>query len=378
MTPRSFATSGLVAALLAPLPVMGQSTTGAPTSDSGKPAPPGSLDPATGNRPPAKGAFDLGTDASGPQGKGNGEQLFGQLGRGLNFTGGWTLSAQDNQVDGSTLARDLFNFQNNNNFLNRGKVGPFRQNLNLSMNGKLFNTFDVDANLTNNRVNASLAQLMRLHYDSKRGTKVDLGDVSASLSGNDLVPFSRNVQGIRYERDAGKGARIATLASVTRALTRRNTLLGQGTSGPYYLGGGQIVPGSEHIFLNGLELSPGKDYRLDYPLGTLYFLEGRIVNRSDTVEYTYESLSFNSSPGMLTGTRVDLPMRPGSAAGVTVLKQAPSGARRGDGTVTEYFPVSADLTSRYTLVSPIKPGTPVVVRYQERILTEGVALDYLV
>lgn len=321
--------------------------------------------------------FDT-TGDSGPRERSNGEQLFGRWARGLNFSGGWTLSAQNNAVDGSTQARELFNFQNNNAFLNRGSVGPFRQNLNLSLNGKLFNAFDIDANLTNNRVNASLAQLMRIHYDNKKGTVVDLGDVAAQLSGNDLVPFSRNVQGVRFERDLGSGRKVATIASITRALTRRNTLLGQGTSGPYYLGGGQIVPGTERIYLNGQEMAPGKDYRLDYPLGTLYFLEGRIVNRSDTIEYTYESLSFNTSPGVLTGVRADLPFGNGQQFGFINLRQSASGGGRGDGTITEYFPVTVDLNTRYTLASPIKPGTPVVVRYQERILVEGVAADYLV
>lgn len=325
------------------------------------------------------GQFQLGTNDGGfLGGKSNGEQFLGKLGRGLNFSGGWNLSAQDNQVAGSDSARQLFQFQNNNSFLNRGGIGPFRQSLNLGVNGKLFNTFNIDANLTNNRVNASLAQLLRLNYDSKKGTRVDLGDVAASLNGNELVPFSRNVQGIRYERDLGGGSKVATVASVTRAVTRRNTLLGQGTSGPYYLGGGQIVPGTERIYLNGSELSPGKDYRLDYPLGTLYFLEGRIVNRSDTVEYTYESLGYNTSPGVLTGTRIDLPAAKGQQFGITMLRQSPSGGGRGDGTVTEFFPVAADLNTRYTLSSPIKPGTPVQVRYLERVLVEGIALDFLV
>ena len=335
--------------------------------------------PVTETGTSKSGQFQLGTDRdSYLGGNANGEQLLGRFGRGLNFTGGWNLSAQNNQVSGSDSARQLFQFQNNNSFLNRGSIGPFRQSLNLGVNGKLFNTFNIDANLTNNRVNASLAQLLRLNYDSKKGTRVDLGDVAASLSGNELVPFSRNVQGIRYERDLGGGSKVATVASVTRAVTRRNTLLGQGTSGPYYLGGGQIVPGTERIYLNGVELSPGKDYRLDYPLGTLYFLGGRIVNRSDTVEYTYESLGYNTSPGVLTGTRIDVPAARGQQVGVTMLRQSPSGGGRGDGTVTEYFPVAADLGIRYTLSSPIKPGTPVEVRYLERVLAEGIALDYWV
>ena len=333
---------------------------------------------ANPKKPPLR-VDGLGGDTDGIIGsQGNGERLFGTWARGLNLSGGWNLLARANDVSGSSQAKDWFNFQNNNQYLNNSSLGPFQQNLNVGISGKLFNTVDVNANLSNNRVRSSLSQLMRMHFDSKSGTVVDVGDVSASMSGNELIPFSRNVQGIKYQRNLGSGSRLSTIASVTRALTRRNVFVGQGITGPYYLGGSQIVPGTERLTLNGEQLDSGVDYEIDYQLGIVRFLKGRIINRSDTVEYTYELLNYNSGKGVLTGFRWDLPLQGGRAVGMTMLRQTASTSGSNSGIVTEYFPVSSVVSTRYSLVSPIDVTVPVEVRYQERLLVEGIAADYFI
>lgn len=312
---------------------------------------------------------------------GNGEKVLGPIGKGLSFTGGWSLTGRSNSVSGSTQARSWYDYQNNNNFVNTRPLGPFQQNLDLHVQGKLLNLFDVNATLTNDKFRASQQQFVGLNFEDGKGTKLSLGDVNATLSGNELVSFSRNLQGLLVSREFGKGAsggKLTGVASITRALTRRGNFQGNGTTGPYFVNAQQIMQGSETILLNGQKLAPGQDYKLDYFTGQLDMLNSRILNRQDTVEYTYEAQSFNTQAGVLTGLRYDLPQTGKTTMGFTILNQkAGAGGVRGAAKlVTQYFPVVGDINYRYFLDSPPQGGKPTAVRYQNRLLTEGIDYAY--
>lgn len=310
------------------------------------------------------------------------ERLIGPLGKDLNAYGNWVLTLRSNQVSGSDSAKQWFNFQNNNQFFNTTSLGPFQQQLDLTLMGSVFNALRVNTSLTNNRVAAqtSLAQLLGFEFESAdKRTKAAFGDVNANLPGNELVTFSRRLVGVQYDRQLGGGRVLSTVASITRALARRGSFQGNGTTGPYYLNASQIIPGSEKLFLNGQQLTPYEDYELDYILGTVRMKKSRILNREDTIEFTYEAQNFNTAPGVLTGMRYEMPTEYAKNArmGVTLLRQTAGSSGTANRPVTQYFPVSADLASRYTLPSPIKSNTPVEVRYQERLLTEGINADYI-
>lgn len=325
------------------------------------------------------GSFGQATERTG---KRSGERLFGALGKDLDVYGGVSLTARANSVSGTPTAKQYFNFQNNNQFFNTSSVGPFQQQLDMTITGKVFNAVRVNANLTNNRFAAqtSLAQLLGFEYESPdKNTKATVGDVKAELGGNELVRFSRQLVGVQFARNLGAGRSFTSIASITRGVTRRNSFQGQDTSGPYYLQGSQIIPGSEKIYLNGQLLS-SSEYSLETQLGTLRFLNSRIITKADTVEYTYEALNAGTQAGVLTGLRFETPVelgnrfQSGNRLGFTTLKQTTASSNRTNRPVTQYFPVSSDLSSRYTLASPISPNTTVRVSYQERPLTEGI--DY--
>ena len=310
------------------------------------------------------------------------ERLIGPLGKDLNAYGNWVLTLRTSQVSGTDAAKQWFRFQNNNQFFNTTSLGPFQQQLDMTLMGSLFNAVRVNTSLTNNRVAAqtSLAQLLGFEYESgDKRTKAAFGDVNANLPGNELVTFSRRLVGVQYERELGRGQRLSTVASITRALAKRGSFLGNGTTGPYYMNASQIIPGSEKLFLNGQPLISYEDYELDYILGTVRMKKSRILNREDTVEFSYEAQNFNTAPGILTGLRYELPTEfvHNGRMGVTLLKQTSSAGNTSNRPVSQYFPVSADLASRYTLPSPIQPTSTVEVRYQERLLTEGVNADYI-
>ena len=135
----------MVAELLAILPL--SAILGMPLQDVPPPAsmpgatqnPGTEVNPKDAAKQKAKLKVDgLGGNTDGLIGQsGNGERLFGAWARGLNVSGGWNLVARANNVDGSQQARDWFNFQNNNQFLNNSTLGPFQQNLNVGVSGKL-------------------------------------------------------------------------------------------------------------------------------------------------------------------------------------------------------------------------------------------------
>ena len=305
------------------------------------------------------------------------ERLLGKWGRGLTITGGASLRMQNNTVNGANDGARSFYDSNNNNLDYRTSANGMQHSADMTIQGKVLNAFDVNARLSTSRYGNRFDQVFAFNYANKdKTTKFELGNVNASLPGNQFVTFSRSLTGVSGSRDFGKGKVKGTgVASLTRSLTRRGSFTGKGISGPYFLNASSLVEGSEKVQLNGKGMEPGVDYRIDYLLGQITFLGSRIVNPEDTVVFTYESYAYNTTPGLLTGTRWDFNDSKQNSYGVTFLRQSTTGARVRDGEVTERFPVIADLRYKYQLSSAINVAFPVYVRWNNRQLVENV--DYV-
>ncbi|MFH1336047.1 MAG: hypothetical protein ABII96_05975, partial [Candidatus Zixiibacteriota bacterium] len=68
-------------------------------------------------------------------------------------------------------------------------------------------------------------------------------------------------------------------------------LIGNGSSGPYQLGDGYILEGTEEVKRNGLLLHPDSDYSLNYDLGLISFSSP--VSPQDTIQINYTKLDLN-------------------------------------------------------------------------------------
>jgi hypothetical protein len=68
-------------------------------------------------------------------------------------------------------------------------------------------------------------------------------------------------------------------------------LTGNGSSGPYQLGNGYILEGTEEVKLNGILLLPAGDYSLNYDLGLINFSSP--VSSQDTIQIRYTKLDLN-------------------------------------------------------------------------------------
>ena len=68
-----------------------------------------------------------------------------------------------------------------------------------------------------------------------------------------------------------------------------------------------IIPGSEHVVVDGRELVKNKDYKIDYTLGTITFTNQDIINADSEIEINYEYQPiFASESKTLFGNRLEL------------------------------------------------------------------------
>lgn len=306
-----------------------------------------------------------------------GRFIGGSLGSLLDnvfISGGTSIMSRTFNVSGSQAAQSSYRETVNAQGFGTRQIGSFQQNLDLTISGRVLDAFTLDGRFSNTSQNNYFNQAFGINYRAK-GTSLNLGDVSASLPGNEFVSFARTVRGLSFGRDFGNGIRVQGVGSYTQAVARRGTFQGNGTKGPYPLQSSSILEGSERVQLNGVDMVPGQDYQIDYLFGQITFLSGRIVNPEDTVIYSYEAQNYNSSPGLLTGLRFDLtPKASPYAVGFTWLQQKELGGNQGVREITERFPVNNDLGYQYQLASGIETATPVEVRYLDEILVENI--DY--
>lgn len=304
------------------------------------------------------------------------ERLLGKYGKELRISGSFTTRLQNNSVEGTQSGTTLFNDYNTNQNWSYRSTGAFQQQARLDISGRVLNAWDVNATLTNARGGSSFNQIFNFQFDNKEGTKFGIGNVNESLGGNEFVNFTRTVQGVRFSRDFGKSRMtVKTIGSITRGITRRGAVRGNGTPGPYLMNAGNLIQESEVVRLNDKELRRDTDYRIDYYQGTITLQGGLTLTEADTLTFTYEAENFNTQPGLLTGMRWDFKDPRGNQYGITYIQQKAAGARTNNGDVIERFPVMADQRYRYQMGSLIAPGSVVEVRWLNRVLVENV--DYV-
>lgn len=176
----------------------------------------------------------------------------------------------------------------------------------LSIQGtKVFDVLNFNMRLSNTPFGNPQDHKMSLNYDRK-WLKLDLGDINASLQGNELASVTKSLSGAQLTTTLGvKGLKMVALYSQTRGTVRTVTINGTDSSGPYYLSSSQIIDGSEKVRVDGAEKRRGIDYEIDTFAGMLTFKEGIIIPRSSVIEVSYESQGYNDGEGTLQGYRVE-------------------------------------------------------------------------
>jgi hypothetical protein len=224
---------------------------------------------------------------------------------------------------------------------------------------KVFDLFNFNWRLTNTPFGTPQDRRVSVNFE-RNGTRVDLGDITAALGGNELVSFNKTLRGIHVSTRLSRSLplKVSGIYSATRATARTSVIYGNDSGGPYYLNASQILDGSERVRVDGREMVRGRDYEIDYFTGLLTFKEGIIIPRTSTILVSFEAEGYNEPAGRLTGWRAEAPL--GSLnLGVIALRQD-SRSSTGLRTKTERFYGYGNPLSPYELQYPVEPGSAVI------------------
>jgi hypothetical protein len=160
---------------------------------------------------------------------------------------------------------------------------PLQEKLKLNITGKLTEKLSVSYDLEQQPDTPDTFNV-KVTYDK---TNLTFGDFQANFAGNEFVSTSKNLNGVMVTSNDNwydlTFVPSAKLKSETQGLVTQN---GNNTMGPYSLGHGSIIEGSETIQLNNVTLTRGADYTMDYFGGKIMFK--RTLTTVDQFSYSYE------------------------------------------------------------------------------------------
>ncbi|MBU1026478.1 MAG: hypothetical protein KKA31_01990, partial [Candidatus Margulisbacteria bacterium] len=161
--------------------------------------------------------------------------------------------------------------------------GPWQERLQLRILGQLSENLSVSYDLEQQPETPDRYDVKVKYYNNE----LSFGDITANFSGNEFASTSKYVNGVMLTAKDGWYDVItvpsAKLKSQTQNLTSQK---GNNSKGPYNLGHGSIVEGSEHIELNGVPQGRNVDYTIDYFEGKITF--NKIITSLDEFKYSYE------------------------------------------------------------------------------------------
>ncbi|MFA4857894.1 MAG: hypothetical protein WC901_06155 [Candidatus Margulisiibacteriota bacterium] len=161
--------------------------------------------------------------------------------------------------------------------------GPWQEKLILAITGKLSENLSVGYDLEQQPESPDKYNV-QVKYDNH---KLTFGDINVDISGNEFASISKFVNGVMFtSKDSWYDLTLVPSAKGRSQSQGYTTQNGTGIRGPYNLGHGSILEGTERIELNGILLKRGADYTIDYFDGRVTF--ANIITSDDQFAYTYE------------------------------------------------------------------------------------------
>ena len=138
--------------------------------------------------------------------------------------------------------------------------------------------------------------------------EISFGDLDIAYEETQFINFSSRFEGLKAEwfgRNSYQGA-----LAISRGKQSTNEFNGMdGKQGPYFITVAHIgtnvliIPGSEEVYLNGLGMSRGTDYTIDYSFGSITFTSRHFIDSNSRIfvrfQYSDEdyrqNMYFNSS-----------------------------------------------------------------------------------
>ena len=161
--------------------------------------------------------------------------------------------------------------------------GPWQERLQLKILGKLSKNLSISYDLQQQPETPDKYDVKVKYYNNE----LTFGDFSANFSGNEFASASKYLNGVMLTAKGNWYDVIAIPSAKLKSQTQSlKSQKGNNTKGPYSLGHGSIVEGSERIELNGIALHKQVDYTIDYFEGKITF--NQILTQNDEFKYTYE------------------------------------------------------------------------------------------
>ncbi len=229
----------------------------------------------------------------------------------------------------------------------------------LSIQGtKVFDVLNFNMRLSNTPFGNPQDQRLSINYDRK-WLKLDLGDITANIQGNELAGMSKSLSGAQLTTTLGmKDTKLVAVYSQTRGTVRTVTINGTDSSGPYYLNASQIIDGTERVRVDGVEKKRGVDYDIETYSGMITFKEGIIIARTSVMEVSYEAQGYNDGEGTLQGYRLETTPKQGFTMGVMQLEQTQPGNSTLR-TKTDQFYGYSNALAPYELQYSVQPSTSI-------------------
>ena len=126
-----------------------------------------------------------------------------------------------------------------------------------------------------------------------REYEIAFGDLDLNITGTQFINFNPKFEGLRisyFDRNSITGA-IAISSSKSAYISINGV---EGKQGPYYLRPDgvhhnvQILPGTESIWLNGVSLYRGSDYRIDYSEGSIEFTLNHFISENSRIQAAFQ------------------------------------------------------------------------------------------
>ncbi len=289
----------------------------------------------------------------------------------VSLAGYRRLSYHSHTVSGDEEAFSTGNYggQGDRRFTDFGTV---------NVNGrKVLGAVNFDFNIQDSRF--SDPQGDHFSIDWARGPwTLNLGDVRGSLlNTNRFASFSKTLRGAQVGFRS-KGFAFKAVRSEVRGSAKTVSMSGTNSPGPYYLQSSQVIRGSEQVTVDGVAQELGRDYVVNYEIGTITFvnrdtMSSRAIPPTSTIVVTYEALGYGGQTGRVEGAGASLDMGRAGRVGLTAMRQVLGGGGQASTRLESFQGYGPPSTPYFLQLEPLRTQ-PIVVRVDGVLQIEGV--DY--
>ncbi|OGC08438.1 hypothetical protein A3F86_03375 [candidate division WOR-1 bacterium RIFCSPLOWO2_12_FULL_45_9] len=161
--------------------------------------------------------------------------------------------------------------------------GPWQERLQLQILGQLSENLSVGYDLEQQPETPERYDVKVKYHENE----LTFGDFSASFTGNEFASVAKQLNGVLLTAKDGWYDIITVPSAKLKSQSQKlSTQKGNNTQGPYSLGHGSILDGSEAITLNNISQRRNIDYTINYFEGKITFT--RILTSDDIISYNYE------------------------------------------------------------------------------------------